>query len=443
MINSRIFAHQWTTSESREIFSESARVARWLDVIIRLAQAQAECGIIPAGAANEIAKLSEVDLPIDEIALRTRQTSHSTLGMIQVLRELLSEQSAEYVYFGTTVQDITDNSQILELREVGMLLWRDLWLIENDLLEMSAKHRTTYMAGRTHGQPGSPITFGFKAATWDDEIGRHLQRLREGCGRFIVGQFGGAVGTAGFFADRAADLKTAFCRKLNLAEPGISWLSARDRQAEFGHLLAMCSLSLARIANEVYNLQRREIGELAERAQATTVGSITMPHKRNPESSEQIVALARLASAQAAVLTETMLHEHERDGRSWKAEWAVFPEICHYTLAASGMARELISGLEINAEAMTRNLGGNASSEYLLSLMTTRLGKHNAQALLQDAYRRSKQEQRPIESVLEGELTEQELDGLSKIEIGAAENMIDRVVETARQRRTTETENWL
>jgi len=145
MINSRIFAHQWTTSESREIFSESARVARWLDVIIRLAQAQAECGIIPAGATNEIAKLSEVDLPIDEIALRTRQTSHSTLGMIQVLRELLSEQSAEYVYFGTTVQDITDNSQILELREVGMLLWRDLWLIENDLLEMSAKHRTTYI----------------------------------------------------------------------------------------------------------------------------------------------------------------------------------------------------------------------------------------------------------------------------------------------------------
>lgn len=442
MINSKIFEHQWATSECHAIFAETSRVARWLEILIVLAEAQAECGIIPAESAAEIAKLRNVELPIDDIAVRTRETSHSTLGMIQVLRDLLPEPAAEHIYYGATVQDITDTSQVLELRAVGALLWRDLWLLEDDLLNMAVRHRSTYMAGRTHGQPGSPISFGFKVASWADETGRHLQRMREGSNRLLVGQLGGAVGTLAFFGDRALDLRAAFCRRLDLGEPDISWISARDRLAEFGHLMAMCTSSLARIANEVYNLQRQEIGELAERTQPSTVGSITMPHKRNPEGSEQIVTLAHLVRAQASVLTDTMVHEHERDGRSWKAEWAAFPEICYYALAATAMARELVSGLEVDSAAMNRNLGAGSSSEHLLSLLSDRMGKHHAQTLLQEAYREAREEQRPLEAVLEGVATDSELAELANVNVGASSVMIDRVVETARHRRSSESEQW-
>ena len=144
------------------------------------------------------------------------------------------------------------------------------------------------MAGRTHGQPGSPITFGFKVASWADEVRRHLQRLAEGRPRWLVGQLGGAVGTLGFFAPRGAELRAEFCAELGLADPGISWLTSRDRIAEFGGLLAMICGTLARIGNEVYELQRPEIGELREPTTGDTVGSITMPHKRNPEGSEHL-----------------------------------------------------------------------------------------------------------------------------------------------------------
>jgi adenylosuccinate lyase len=442
MIDSKIFGHQWATSESLAIFSEKSRVARWLEIIIALARAQAECGIIPADSAKRIAQLQGGALPIDEIAERTRETSHSTLGMIQVLREMLPGEAAEHVYYGTTVQDITDTSQVLELRTVGALLWRDLRMVEEGLLQLAVRHRVTPMAGRTHGQPGAPISFGFKVASWADEVGRHLQRLHEGRGRWLVGQLGGAVGTLGFFGDRALAVRAAFCSRLSLGEPDISWLSARDRLAEFTHVVAMCVSSLARIANEVYTLQRREIGELAERTRATTVGSITMPHKRNPEVSEQIVTLARLVRAQTSVLTDTLVHEHERDGRNWKTEWAAFPELCHYALAATAMARELVSGLEVDSSAMSRNLGVGTSSERLLSAMSARLGKHRAQGLLQEAYREAREAGRPLAVVLEGIATDAELVELSHVNMGASGAMVDRVICTATRRRAKETEQW-
>ena len=108
--------------------------------------------------------------------------------------------------------------------------------------------------------------------------------------------------------------------------------------------------TLARIGNEVYELQRPEIGELREPATADVVGSITMPHKRNPERSEHLDTLARLARASAGVLLEGMVGAHERDGRSWKAEWVALPEVCLLTGdGAADRPLDLLAGLEVDA----------------------------------------------------------------------------------------------
>lgn len=442
LIDSRIFGHQWATDESRALFDEPARVARWLGVVIALAEAQAECGVIPVESALAIGGLRGVVLPVEEIARRTRETAHSTLGMIQVLRERLTGAAAEHVYYGATVQDVTDTAQTLEIRATCSLLWRDWRQIESDMLTLALQHRATPMPGRTHGQPGAPIAFGLKAATWADEMGRHLQRLRQGEERWMVGQLGGAVGTLAFFGERALPMRTAFCRRLGLQVPTVSWLTSRDRLAEFAHVVAMAVSSLARTANEVYALQRREIGELAEKTRPRTVGSITMPHKRNPEVCEQIVVLARLVRSHAAVLTDTMVQEHERDARGWKAEWAVLPELCHMALAATAMARELVAGLEVRTQVMRRNLDDNTSSERLLSVMAQRVGKHRAQELLNDAYRRVRDEQLSLPQALQGVASAHELAELPVVDLGASAAMVDAVAAAAQRRRDAEPAEW-
>ena len=221
------------------------------------------------------------------------------------------------------------------------------------------------MAGRTHGQPGAPITFGLKAASWADEVRRHIDRLAQGRDRWLVGQLGGAVGTLGFFGADGPRLRALFCERLGLADPGVSWLTSRDRIAEFGLWSAMIASTLARIGGEVYELQRPEIGELGEPAGADTVGSITMPHKRNPEGSEHLDTLARLVRANAGVLLEAMVQAHERDGRAWKAEWAAFPEVCLLTSTALRLGIDLVGGLIVDTDAMRRNV--DAGDGYLAS----------------------------------------------------------------------------
>jgi adenylosuccinate lyase len=381
-------------------------------------------------------------------AAETRRTSHSTLGLIHALQRILPPDVRQHIYVGATVQDITDTWTALVMRQVGAIAWRDLRAIEALLLDLAEHHRTSVMIGRTHGQPGAPITFGYKAATWADEIRRHLDRLREGRSRWLVGQLAGAVGVLGFFGTDGIQLRAEFCRQVGLGDPGISWLTSRDRIAEFGHVLAMVGGTLARIGAEVYELQRPEIGELSEPTSPDAVGSITMPHKRNPEGSEHLDTLARLIRANTAVLLEGMVQPHERDGRAWKAEWVAFPEVCLLTGTALQLAIGVLAGLDVDTEAMAANVvsqAGHLGSERILSALSARLGKHEAQDLLQDALRAtSGTSEAVVQAVASHDMAgEDELGTLvASPAIEAATSMVDEVVGRGRAARAKEAESW-
>ena len=444
LIDSAVYGHGWSTAESVAIFSERARLERWVHVLKALAAAQADLEIIPEASARAIDGLDAQSLDPAALGAETRRTSHSTIGLVRELQSRLPEHAREHVYYGATVQDVSDTAAALEMRDVGGIVWRDLRAVEGSLLDLAARHRDTPMLGRTHGQPGAPVTFGLKAASWADETARHLERWRQSRPRLVVGQLAGAVGALGFYGELGPGLRRRFCERLGLGEPTISWLTARDRIAEFASNAALVSATMARMANEVYNLQRREIGEVAEAASEATMGSITMPHKRNPERSEQMVTLSRLVRSAAGVLTETMVGDHERDGRTWKTEWVLLPEIGHYLLAQLGLASGLAASIEVDAEAMAANLEtmGDFGSQELLRRLSARLGKHRANDELQQAYRTARLSGRPLTEVLEQVASPAELEGLDRPETGAAAAMVDAVVAVATGRRSAETDEW-
>ena len=444
LIDSAVFGHGWSTPESLALFAERARLSRWVHVLKALAAAQAELGMIPEASARAIDGLDASSFDLDAVGAETRRTSHSAMGLVRELQARLPEHAREHVYYGATVQDVSDTAAALEMRDVGAIVWRDLRAVEDSLLELAVRHRDTPMLGRTHGQPGAPVTFGFKAASWADETARHLERWGQSRPRLVVGQLAGAVGALGFYGELGPELRRGFCERLGLGEPAISWLTARDRIAEFASNAALASATMARMANEVYNLQRREIGEVSEAASEATIGSFTMPHKRNPERSEQMVTLARLVRSAAGVLTETMVGDHERDGRTWKTEWVLLPEMCHYLLAQLSLARGLAASIEVDADAMAANLEamGDFGSQELLRRLSARLGKHRANDELQVAYRAARRSGRPLGEVLEGVALPAELEGLDRPATGTAAEMVDAVVAAATKRRTGETDEW-
>jgi adenylosuccinate lyase len=451
--DSLIYAPAWGTDEMRAIFDDVPRTQSWLDIIAALAIAQAELGIIPESAALEISAKTDVQLlNLDNIRRGYQETSHSTLGLIRELQRVLSPEAGEWVYFGATVQDITDTWTSLALKRVAEIMYRDLRELEASLLEHAERHRETLMPGRTHGQIGLPITFGFKCAVWAREVRRHINRLKELAPRINVGQLAGAVGSVSSYGDQGLALLEKFCARLNLDTPDISWATARDAIAEFGNLTAIVGTTLAKIGTEIYNLQRPEIGEVAEPFQMGRVGSITMPHKRNPEFSEHIVTLARVIRYNATLLTEGMLQEHERDGRAWKAEWLALPETCLCLGKALALSREMIAGLVVNAEAMRRNLDstkGYVLSEAVMLALAEKVGKQTAHQIVYEASMRgvergaSFKDALLIDERVTVHLSEKEIDALLdyRAHIGMIPQMVEQVLMRAQFERSTEREN--
>ncbi|MGQ0576879.1 MAG: class-II fumarase/aspartase family protein [Pseudonocardia sp.] len=380
--DSVVYRHLWSTPELHRLLDDTGRTQAWLDVLAALADAQAELGLVPADAAAAIRAHARVELlDLQEVAAGTRATGHSTLGLIRCLKAVLPGHAREWVYFGATVQDVSDTWFALTMRAVLDVVDRDLARCHAAAVDLARRHRDTLMCGRTHGQPGLPVTFGFKAAVWASELARHRERVAQARPRLEVAQLGGALGTMEFWGDAALPLLDAFAARLGLAAPDVPWITARDRVAEFATLLALVTATLGKIGNEIYELQRPEIGELSEPFTPGQVGSITMPHKRNPELAEHLDTLARVVRANAGTAVESMIALHERDGRGWKAEWLVLPESSLLTGAALDVAARLLEGLHVHADRMRANLDaqrGYVLSEPVMRVLAGRLGKHAA-----------------------------------------------------------------
>jgi adenylosuccinate lyase len=262
------------------------------------------------------------------------------------------------------------------------------------------------MPGRTHGQHGLPITFGFKAAGWLAEMRRHCRRFAEVATRMGIGQLSGGVGSLSALGPAAIDVQQAFCTRLGLRPPATSWTASRDVIVEWAQLLVLVSGTADRIGHEIYSLQRDEIGEVSEGANPAQIGSITMPHKRNPEISEHLGTLSRVVRANAAILAESLPHDHERDGRSWKLEWHAVPEATMAAQKALALLGDLLDRIQVHGERMRRNLeaaGGLVYSEAIMLALAAKSGKQTAHALVHHAAGESARLGRPFRAIVAGD----------------------------------------
>jgi len=377
--DSPYFRDQFCTPAMRAVFADTARMEAWIEVEVALARAQAGLGLIPLEAAEEIARVARIDA-LDQAAMKADYdlSRVAIIPLVRHLGALCSEETRRWLHWGATTQDILDTGFTLQIRDAMALIERNLDGVIRALAVLASLHRDTVMAGRSFQQQAVPVTFGYKVAVWLDEMLRHRGRLPALRDRVLVGQFGGAVGTLATLGNDGLAVRAAMMRALGLGEAAITWHTARDRWAELVHWLAMVGATLGKIATEITLLMRSEVGELREPFVKGRGGSSTMPQKRNPVASPQIIALARRLRDLPGGQLDAMVQEHERGSGAMPIEWAVVPEAFLLLSGALAHALPVLQGLEVDAARMRANLdadGGLAMSEAVMMGLAPHIGR--------------------------------------------------------------------
>jgi 3-carboxy-cis,cis-muconate cycloisomerase len=388
VFDSRLFRDMFGTAEMRAVFADEALVARYVEAERALARAQARCGAIPGKAAAAIDRAGR-DLAIDFDRLRreTEIVGYPILPLVHQLSEAAGEAGG-FVHWGATTQDIMDTANVLQVRAALELVERDLATLATILANLAAKHRDTPMAGRTHLQHALPITFGYKAAIWLAGIERHRARLAQLRPRVLVGEFSGAAGTLASVGADGLEMQRLFCEELRLDQPAITWHVARDGLAETVALLGLITGSLAKIATDVMLMMATEFGEVSEPFVPGRGASSTMPQKRNPISSELILAAAKAVRQHVATMLDGMIHDFERATGPWHLEWMALPESFLLTASALANANFMLGGLVVHEERMRSNLdltGGLIVAEAVMMAAAPKLGRQRAHDVVYSA----------------------------------------------------------
>lgn len=390
--DSLLFRDMFGTAEMRSIFSDEGLVACYLTVEAALARAQGQLGVIPREAAEKIDHTcASLNIDYDHMRRETEIVGYPILPLVHQLVKA-SGEAGRYVHWGATTQDIMDTATILQLRSAFHIIARDLHDLRCILADLATRHRDTPMAGRTHLQQALPVTFGYKVAVWLSSIDRHIERVDQALPRILIGQFSGAAGTLASLGTRGLEVQALFCKELDLVQPTITWHVARDGLAEAVTLLGLITGTLGKIASDVMMMAATEFGELAEPFQPGRGASSTMPQKRNPISSELMLAAAKAVRQQVAAMLDAMIQDFERATGPWHLEWVALPE--SFLLAASSLAQAkfMLAGLVVDTARMRANLGltqGLIVAEAVMMAAAPKLGRQLAHDIVYGACRKA------------------------------------------------------
>jgi len=386
------------------IFSEEATVDGWLRTEAALARAQAKVGELEPERAELIAaacRMENLDLPA--LWAEMANVGYPILPLVRQLTERLPAHARGSLHYGATTQDIMDTGLSLQLVAAVDRLGTLTDALGDGLARRVDAHADTVMAGRTHGQQAVPTTLGAKLATylWQvTRLRRELPVLREAV-RLV--SLHGAAGTSAGLGPRVEEVRADMAAGLGLVAPDGPWHVTRDGLADFAATCARGAAVSARLAREVIDLSRTEIGEVSESAGHHRGASSTMPQKANPIDSEAIVGLAINAAAAAGSMYRAMEAGHERSAGEWQVEWHSLPQVAVLTAGCLRIGARLVRDMTVDSERMAANLAleqGRTLAEAYMFQLAPDLGREVAHDLVYQAAMASKAQHVELEETL-------------------------------------------
>jgi 3-carboxy-cis,cis-muconate cycloisomerase len=397
---SGLFSHGPVAAQTSEV----ALLQAMLDVEVALMRALAKAGIAPAQAATEVAAVADAStFDVAAIGRGTADKGTPVPAMLGALRSRLSDEAAAHLHQGATSQDVVDTGLMLVAQRALVPLLDELVAAADACAQLAKRHRSTLAPGRTLLQQALPLTFGIKAATWLSGLDGSCAELAEVRERVLAVQLFGAVGTLAALGDRGLEVMSTVADELGLAEPALGWHTVRLRPARLSAALGSALGVMGKVARDVVLLAQTEIAEAAEGASEGRGGSSTMPHKRNPVGAVAVIACAQRGPGLVATILGAMAQEHERAAGTWQAEWEPLLELLRLAGSAATTLRQVLEGLDVDAERMRRDLdatGELVMSESVAAALSESIGRPAAQELVAKAASVSARQGRPFREVL-------------------------------------------
>ena len=373
----------------RALYRLENRWQAWLDVEAALARAQAELGIIPVAAAEAIAKAAHLNLMdrarIDEGLART---GHTIVPLVWELSRVTGDEHGGWVHWGATTQNITQTGDLLVLRQTHQVFFRLIGEALAAMADLAERGADMPIAGRTHGQHAVPATFGYKVAVWIDELLRHVERMQQAAPRLFIAMLGGGAGTYASLGKMGPPVQQGIGRLLGFGSMTVPSRAIGDHLGENICLLGLLAATCGKIGREIYTLMKTEFGEVEEPVPPGTVGSSTMPQKRNPKLCQDIIAAAAEVRSLVPLALEAMTTEHEAD----RTTSLMFDNAEARACIAMGdiLSRlgEIMRGLKLDPARMRANLdlgGGLIMAEAVMLDLGAALGRQHAHDVVYDA----------------------------------------------------------
>jgi adenylosuccinate lyase len=395
---------RYAPADAAGLFSDEARLARWLEVELLVVEALADAGVAPSSAAEAVrVRAPKVDAAlVAAVAERERVTDHDVAAFVDVVQERIGGPDASWVHFGLTSSDVVDTALSVALVQASDLLIEAADRLIGALAARARELEHAPVAGRTHGMHAEPTTFGAKFALFALQVDRDRQRLVSARRRVAVGKLSGAVGT---YSNIDPGIEDAVCRALGLDPVPATQVISRDRHAEYLYACAAVGTTVESIATEVRHLSRTALGEVEEAFGTQQKGSSAMPHKRNPVLSERLCGLARVLRGYLVTGLEDVALWHERDISHSSVERIVLPDATALTLYLLRRAADLVSGLVVHADRaldnlLERSFGLVFSQSVLLAMVAAGTGRDEAYRIVQRDARAAWETRRPFRAVL-------------------------------------------
>jgi adenylosuccinate lyase len=362
---------RYSRPQMAAIWSPATRFRIWFEIEAHAADAMAEIGMIPKAAAEKIwakGKAAKFDTArIDEIE---RETKHDVVAFLTHLAEIVGPE-ARFVHQGMTSSDVLDTCYNVQLVRAADILIADVDALNAAIERRAFEYKLTPTIGRSHGIHAEPTTFGLKLASAYAEFTRARQRLTAARAEVATCAISGSVGT---FAQVDPRVEAHVAKQMGLTvEPISSQVIPRDRHAMYFATLGVVAASIERLATEIRHLQRTEVLEAEEYFSEGQKGSSSMPHKRNPVLSENLVGLARMVRAYVTPALENVALWHERDISHSSVERMIGPDATVTLDFALGRMAGVIDKLIVYPENMRKNLdrlGGLVHSQRVLLALT-------------------------------------------------------------------------